>query len=185
VANGGRLVAAVATIVNLVAPICQPDAQVIGALEAALGTVAAARIPGRTIQLIGQIRTVLVAVAAQLLLDAVARAALELVRWAVVRGTLLLVGAVAAIVVLVALPAGRNAFVVVAAELGLRALAIAAAAHGLVFIGVVAAVVLKVAEPALGDAALVAALEVALVRAFRAVFGELVRAVATIILDKK
>lgn len=118
VAHVGRLVRIVATVVNLVAQIGFLHAQMIGTLESVGGTVATARVTRRTIQLVRQITAIFVAVAFQLFLNAMAGRALEPVGGTRVVPTIRFVAAVATIVVMVALPTGRYAFVVAALELG-------------------------------------------------------------------
>ena len=111
------LIAAVSAIISSVTEIIVVDAQMILALESVLATIAASGEPRLTADLVGQVEAVLLAVTLQVLLDAVARVALELAGRTGVGLAVALVGPVAAVVVVVALPPARDAFVVVALEL--------------------------------------------------------------------
>ena len=60
------------------------------------------------------------------------------------------IGSVAAIIVMIASPSGRNAFVVAATEFGFRTFAILTGTILLLFVAAIAAIVFKVAQPAPG-----------------------------------
>lgn len=96
--------------------------------------------------------------------------------------TLYLVAIVAAVVLVVASPPGRDALAVSALELGLGALAIFVLAHRVRLVASVPAVVREVAEPLLRHASIIGAFKVYIGIALRTALWTLVGTVAAIVL---
>ena len=120
--HGLQFVGSVPAVVVAVAQEVWSQADGVIALEERFLTEAAVRETSRTIGFIGNVFTIFVAIADQLLWNAMTTSTLELILFAVVIETLLLIGAIVAVVVVIAPPSGRNAFLVPALELTFRAL---------------------------------------------------------------
>lgn len=145
-----RFVGIVAAIVGPIAQIRRRYAQIVGALESRFRTISAAREARRTIGLVGHIATVAIAVATEIRGNAVTGRALERTVLALETLAVQFVGAVAAVVFVIATPATRDAFAVAAAELRFGAFAIVTLAEGVRFVGAVAAIVGEVTRPLSG-----------------------------------
>jgi glucose dehydrogenase len=116
------LICAVTAIIDFIAKIRMSHTEVVFALVLIIRAVFSVGESWLAIQLVRHIVAVLVAVALQLLLDAVARGTLEPLWRARVLLALVLIRPVATIIVVVTAPSSRNAFVIAALELRFRAL---------------------------------------------------------------
>lgn len=96
--------------------------------------------------------------------------------------TLFFVAVVAAVVLAVASPPGRDAFTVSTFELGLGALTVLILAHRVRLVATVPAIVGEVAQPLLRHASIIGTLKVHLGVALRTVLRTLVGPVATVVL---
>lgn len=96
--------------------------------------------------------------------------------------TLLFVAVVAAVVLAVASPSGRDAFAILALEFGLGTLTVLVLAHRVRLIATIPAIVSEVAQPLLRHTSIIGAPKVHLGIALRTVLRTLVGTIATIIL---
>jgi len=145
--DAGVFVAAIAAVVGAVAQVGQGDAQVVVALEPRLRTVATAGEARRTSDFVGHVAAVAISVAPEVGGNAVAGSTLERTVLALIALAVHLVRVVTAVVLVVALPPGRDALAVAAAELRFGALPIATLAHRLVLVTGIATIVREVAHP--------------------------------------
>jgi hypothetical protein len=116
------LICAVTAIIDFIAKIRMSHTEVVFALVLIIRAVLSVGESWLAIQLVRHIVAILVAVALQLLLDAVAGGTLEPLRRAGVLLALVLIRPVTTIIVVVTAPSSRNAFIITALELRFRAL---------------------------------------------------------------
>ena len=111
------LICAVTAIVDFIAKIGMSHTEVVFALVLIIRAVLSVGESWLAIQLVRHVVAILVAVALQLLLDAVTRGTLEPLRWASVLLAFVLIRAIPTIIVVVTAPSSRDAFVIAAFEL--------------------------------------------------------------------
>jgi hypothetical protein len=107
------LISAIPAIVDLVTEVSVPHTQVVPAFQLVVRAIFPIREARLAVQLVRHVVTVLVAVTLQLLLDAVTRGTLESAGITRVVFAVILVSAVSTIIVVVALPSGWDAFIIV------------------------------------------------------------------------
>ena len=110
------LVTVITTVVNIVTQIVRPDTQMVVAFKLVCRTIFPV-ISRLAVNLIREVGAVSVPVTPELLLDTVAGLALELSSWTLVFLTAVLVTAVSTVVIMVALPSGRDTPVILTLEL--------------------------------------------------------------------